>query len=224
MLLNQTWVHSPVQSKAHQPTPVCGEGKCIYCTCRTRSVGNYCLKHPNSPVGFGEGSLQVRRGGHFRVCNQLVHDLPVVGEVTGWRHRGYHHQSQAPAVTFFHLVGVLASVKWLRNVHQTLLPLSSREELKILWLLYSWSIYCINYHCFLWSNCYFSFLLLLHVLISLVINSRVRFCDSGEAWKTKAFLQTRDRQRTWGALSWEDPTGSHWVTDVTFWSLFPGVL
>ena len=76
--------------------------------------------------------------------------------------------------------------------------MSSREELKILWLLYNWSIYCINYHCFLWPNCYFLFLLLLHVPIILAINSWVRFCNSGEAWKTKAFLQTRDRQRTWG--------------------------
>ena len=36
------------------------------------------------------------------------------------------------AVNFFHLVGVLVSVKQLRNVHQMLLSMSFREELKIL--------------------------------------------------------------------------------------------
>lgn len=64
--------------------------------------------------------------------------------------------------------------------------------IQLIYLLYKLS-------CFLWSNCYFLFFLLLHVLIILVINSWVRFCDSGEAWKTKAFLQIRDRQRTWGS-------------------------
>ena len=38
------------------------------------------------------------------------------------------------------------------------------------------------------------------------------FCDSGEVWETKTFLQTRSRRRTWEGLSQEGPVGSCSVT------------
>ena len=43
-----------------------------------------------------------------------------------WLQSGHH------AVNFFHLVAILVSAKQLRNMHQKLLSMSFREELKIL--------------------------------------------------------------------------------------------
>lgn len=51
-------------------------------------------------------------------------------------------------------------------------------------------------------------ILLLPVHISSIINSWASFCDSGEAWETKAFLQTRGRQKIWRGLFQEGPIGS----------------
>ena len=55
-------------------------------------------------------------------------------------------QSALCAAGFFPLVVVLASANHLRNVHQILLSVSFREELKILWLM--WLIY---FHCYQFS-------------------------------------------------------------------------
>ena len=64
-----------------------------------------------------------------------------------------------------------------------MLSMSFREELKILWLLYDWSI--VKLLPVLLANCYF---LLLHFHILSIINSWVSFCNSGEAQDSKAFL------------------------------------
>ena len=47
-------------------------------------------------------------------------------QLMSWLQSGHH------AVSFFPLVAVIMSIKQLRNVHQTLLPRSFKEELKIL--------------------------------------------------------------------------------------------
>ena len=51
---------------------------------------------------------------------------PKMEQLMSWLQSGHH------AVSFFPLVVVLVSAKQLRNVHQTLLSMSFREELKIL--------------------------------------------------------------------------------------------
>ena len=47
-----------------------------------------------------------------------------------------------------------------------------------------------NCYQFSWSNCH---ILLLRVQILPVINPEPVFCDSGDAWETNTFLQTRGR-------------------------------
>ena len=84
------------------------------------------------------------RGSH-RVCDQLLHNSE------WWMVRGQGHVTgvnlinpQTPVdleatcsplrcVNLFHLVGVLAPVKQLRDVRQILPSMCFREELKILW-------------------------------------------------------------------------------------------
>ena len=62
------------------------------------------------------------------VSQGLTSSIPRLQPVWGLHVHGHL------AVNFFHLVGGLASAKQLSNVHQTLLSMSLREELKILWL------------------------------------------------------------------------------------------
>ena len=115
--------------------------------------------------------------------------LPILRFWPAWGLHTYGHH-----VVNFHFVGVLVSVKQLRNVHQILLFMSFRGELKILWLLYGWftvqivanspgpiAVFC----CY----CMFTF------FPSLILEPG--FCDSKEAWETTAFLHTRGRQRAW---------------------------
>ena len=108
-------------------------------------------------------------------------------QLMSWLQSGHH------TVSFFPLVAILVSARQLRNVHQTLLSVSFREELKILWQLYGWSVVYI-----VTSSpgptaifCYSMFTFFQSLTLELA------FCDSWEAWETKAFLQTRGRQRIW---------------------------
>ena len=48
----------------------------------------------------------------------------------------------------------------------------------------TWLTYCLHFFCY-YMFTFFQWLI-----------SEPAFCNSGEAWETKAFLQTRDRQRT----------------------------
>ena len=94
---------------------------------RQCSVGAH-LQH-YSLVGWWWGSRVVSWALTSSVLRlQLVWGLPAHA----------HH-----AVNFFHLVRLLVSAEQPRNVHQTLSSIwskSFREGLKILWLLYGWSI------------------------------------------------------------------------------------
>ena len=60
-----------------------------------------------------------------------------------------------------------------------------------------WLIYCLNCYQCSWPNCYFCF----YMFTSLI--PQPGFCGSGDALKTRVFLQPRGRQRTWmaGCLS-----------------------
>ena len=52
LLPNQTWVHSPMCSKANLLTPNCGEGKYrFYCRAPSKK-GQLMLKRPELPSGF----------------------------------------------------------------------------------------------------------------------------------------------------------------------------
>ena len=125
---------------------------------------------------------------------QRVWGLPVYG----------HH-----AVNFFLLVGVLVSVKELRNMPQTLIYVlqgGTKDSVTAIW-----PIYCLNCDQFSLPLCYFCH----HVFTSLQsLILEPGFCDSGEAWETEAFLQTRGRQRTWwgGVCPRKAPIGSCSVT------------
>ena len=109
---------------------------------------------PPSPFPFVSiALLKAKEGESLKLCDQFMHSS-LIGSWWGnrvmsqglvssvlklqsvWRLSAHDHH----AVNFFHLVKVLVSVKQHRNVYQTLLPMSFREELKILWLLYSWLI------------------------------------------------------------------------------------
>ena len=53
LLQNQTWVHSPVCSKANLLTPGYGEGKySAYCRAPSKENGQLMLKRPKLPNGF----------------------------------------------------------------------------------------------------------------------------------------------------------------------------
>ena len=150
VLPNHTWVRSPMHSKANLLTPGCGEGKCsIYCKVPDKESGtDKAQKSLNSPMGFRKGFLNARWGKGVAGC--VISSCTILwfvdGEVTGqchiispqalvlWGLCVHGHQ----AVNFFHLLGVLASVDQLRNVHQILLSMYFREKLKILWLIYGW--------------------------------------------------------------------------------------
>ena len=74
-----------------------------------------------------------------------------------------------------------------------------------------WLICCLNCYQFSWPSCFFCY------YKSTVFKSSLEpaFCDSGETWETKAFLQ-RGRWSTWqGGAVWfrESPKGSNLVTE-----------
>ena len=76
LLLNQTWVRSPVCSKASLLTPGCGERKCsVYCRHQARSPGQLVLRTLKLPDGFQESIFKGKvREGSPRVSHQLVHN------------------------------------------------------------------------------------------------------------------------------------------------------
>ena len=81
MLLNQTWVCSPVCSKASLLTPGRGEESATLITGhQERRTGSSCSKFP---IGFQGGGLKGwYEGGGCRVWDQLVHNPQI-----GW-HQG----------------------------------------------------------------------------------------------------------------------------------------
>ena len=71
LLLNLTWVRSPMGSKAKLLTLGCGEGRVsIYCRAPSKENGQLVLKRPELPNGFqGRGFKgSVREG-----ADQLMH-------------------------------------------------------------------------------------------------------------------------------------------------------
>ena len=84
-------------------------------------------------------------------------------------------------VNFFHLVGVLATVKQLRSMHQTLFSVSLREELE------SVTVIGLLFLLVLLPTCMFT---VFHTLIL-----EPDFCDSCDSLKTIAFLQIWDMVR-----------------------------
>ena len=140
----------PMHSEAKQTEPLeCGADKGLL-QGSSKEYGWLMLKRPKHPDKFQgrvfKGKVRERVAGC--VCDHLVHSA-LVGWWWGnrvvsqgltsilrlhpvWRLCIHGHH----AVNFYHLVGVLVSAKQLRNVYQTLLYMSFREELKILWLCY----------------------------------------------------------------------------------------
>ena len=90
-------------------------------------------------------------------------------------------------------MGVLASVKQLRkctsDIVISVIQGGTKDSVTAIWL-----IYCLNCCQFFWPNCHFCHYMFTSFQ-SLILEPG--FCDSGEAWETTAFPQTRGRQRTW---------------------------
>lgn len=103
---------------------------------------------------------------------------------------------------FFHLLVVLISVKWLRNVHQALLSMSLREEQMIFLLDCYIQIFTnsLGSFAFLFLFFYLTFTFFQPWILDLVL------CDSGE---TLEIFSTNMRQVVVvvvvGFLSWEVP-------------------
>ena len=60
LLLNQTWVHFTVCSKANLLIPGCGKAKYrfLYCSCRAKRTGSSCSEDLNLLMAFREGLLK----------------------------------------------------------------------------------------------------------------------------------------------------------------------
>ena len=154
---------------------------------------------------------KARKGSH-RGYGQLLHSPLVDGEGTGLccvTVLNIIINSQAVAslramccghrvVNVFHLIGVLVSVKkkkskktqeYASDTIVCVLQVGTKDSLTAIWL-----IYCLNCYRVSWLYCYFCH----HMLTSFqLLILEPGFCDSEENWDTTAFLQTRDRQRTW---------------------------
>ena len=130
----------------------------------------------------------------------------VDGEVTGWCHRGSRHQSSGSSWSggYVYVVSIQLLLPSGRGFSICKATLECISDTCLLSMFFRkdkrvcdstiWLIYCLNFYQFSWPKCY---LLLLPVHILPII------CDSGEAWESKAFLQTRGKWRTWqGARGW----------------------
>ena len=75
VLLNQTWVCSPICNEANLLTPGCGEGKySIYHKVLSKQNGQLMFRRLEFPTGFqGRGFKGSMRKGGFRLCDQPVH-------------------------------------------------------------------------------------------------------------------------------------------------------
>ena len=144
--------------------------------------------------------------GSRRGYDQLLHSSLVDGEVTGLccvtvlniiissqalaslRATCYGHH----VVHAFHLIGVLVSVKKKKQTSDTIvcvLQVETKDSVTAMWLIYCLSCYQVS--CL---YCYFCHYMLTSFQLLIL---EPGFCDSEENRDTTAFLQTRDRQRTW---------------------------
>ena len=202
-------------SKASLLAPGCGEGKySVYC----RALSS---KDLNSPSAFTEGFLKATLGVRVTECvmsSQTFFWL-VGTEIIEWCFRNLNHQPSVPkwsgvymlVVSSFLLVGAWFPQKQLINVHQTLLFMSFREELKILWLcyvadlLYTWlpvsqpKSYSYN-----------------RVHIFLIINSQASLLRLWRGLKQSLSLQETGDMGWGNSSTQEDPKGSCLVL-ISIW-------
>ena len=216
-LPNQTWVHSSKCSKAYLLMLDCGEGQCsIYCKAKQSVWAANAQKDWTPHWLLGKGFQRQGKGESCEVLDQLV-DILLIGwwwhnqestSSTFWfqlvwgLHVHGHH-----AVNSFHLMGVLISVKQLKNVCQVLSFMFFREELKILWL------YCMADLLFKLLPVLLTQLLsfVIHVHILATINSWTTLLWPTEAWETKAFPQKRGRPGHGEVCPRKAPIGSCFI-------------